>query len=187
MTRRTLFLSLVAAGSLVVLGAACSSYNQEPSSPSTTTADSGAVKQAATAPSGCPSTPAAIPSAIAGVPPIPANVQTVTTASGLRYADLNPGNGDVAKAGQTATVQYTGWLPDGTKFDSSADHGPSFSFPLGGGQVIKGWDEGVAGMKVGGERLLIVPPDLGYGPRGGGGVIPPCATLIFDVHLLGVK
>jgi FKBP-type peptidyl-prolyl cis-trans isomerase len=180
---------LLASSSLLLLIAAgCSGYNQVSSGPpAAATQAVTALAQAATPPPACASTPAAIPSVIAGVPQIPSSAQTVTTSSGLRYADLNPGNGDVAKAGQTATVQYTGWLPDGTKFDSSVDRNQPFSFPLGGGQVIKGWDEGVAGMKVGGERLLIVPPNLGYGNRGAGGVIPPCATLIFDVRLLGVK
>ena len=116
----------------------------------------------------------------------------VTTASGLQYVDIKVGNGEVAKAGEQVSVHYTGWLqnPDGSKgkkFDSSKDRGQPFQFALGGGQVIKGWDEGVAGMKVGGERELIIPPDLGYGPRGAGGVIPPNATLIFDVELLGVS
>ena len=116
----------------------------------------------------------------------------VTTASGLQYVDVKVGNGEVAKAGEQVSVHYTGWLqnPDGSKgrkFDSSKDRGQPFQFALGGGQVIKGWDEGVAGMKVGGERELIIPPDLGYGARGAGGVIPPNATLIFDVELLGVS
>ncbi len=176
---------LLAAAALFLMAAAgCSGYNQEPSAAPAATTPLATVA----AESSCAGTPVALPSAIPNVPPIPAGVQTVTASSGLRYADLKAGTGDVAKSGQTATVQYTGWLPDGTKFDASADHGQPLSFPLGAGQVIKGWDEGVAGMKVGGERLLIVPPDLGYGTKGaGGGVIPPCATLIFDVQLLGVK
>jgi FKBP-type peptidyl-prolyl cis-trans isomerase len=109
-----------------------------------------------------------------------------TTPSGLAYKDTKVGSGPVAKAGQTASVQYTGWLPDGTKFDSSRDRNEPFSFGLGAGQVIKGWDEGVAGMKVGGRRLLVIPPSLGYG-AGGAGPIPPNSTLVFDVELLGVK
>ena len=105
--------------------------------------------------------------------------------------DLTVGNGDVAKAGDQVSVHYTGWLqtPDGSKgrkFDSSKDRGPPFQFSLGQGQVIKGWDEGVQGMKVGGVRELIIPPALGYGQRGAGGVIPPNATLIFEVELLGI-
>jgi len=106
---------------------------------------------------------------------------------GLRYTDDQVGTGTEAQAGKTVSVHYTGWLLDGTKFDSSKDRNQPFSFPLGRGQVIKGWDEGVAGMKVGGKRTLVIPPDLGYGARGAGGVIPPNATLKFEVELLDVK
>jgi FKBP-type peptidyl-prolyl cis-trans isomerase len=113
-----------------------------------------------------------------------------TTASGLIYDDKVVGTGAEAKAGQEVSVHYTGWLfyggERGKKFDSSKDRGEPFDFPLGAGHVIKGWDEGVAGMKVGGTRLLTIPPQLGYGARGAGGVIPPNATLIFEVELLGV-
>jgi FKBP-type peptidyl-prolyl cis-trans isomerase FkpA len=109
------------------------------------------------------------------------------TASGLRYQDLATGNGAEAAPGQTAVVHYTGWLTDGSKFDSSRDRGQPFSFPIGGGQVIAGWDEGVAGMKVGGRRKLVIPPELGYGPMGSPPVIPPGATLVFDVELLDLK
>ncbi len=115
----------------------------------------------------------------------------VTTSSGLQMIDTTAGTGASPKAGQTAVVHYTGYLNDngkkGKKFDSSVDRGSPFEFPVGQGRVIKGWDEGVASMKVGGKRTLIIPPDLGYGARGAGGVIPPNATLIFDVELLGVK
>ena len=115
----------------------------------------------------------------------PENV--VTTASGLKYVDLVVGEGASPKVGQTATVQYTGWLKGGTKFDSSYDHGQPFRFPVGMKKVIAGWDEGVATMKVGGKRKLIVPPQLGYGDRGYPGVIPPKAELTFEIELLGVQ
>lgn len=110
----------------------------------------------------------------------------ITTSSGLQYVDLTIGSGPTAETGQTVTVHYTGWLQDGKKFDSSLDRGQAFSFPLGAGRVIKGWDEGVKGMKVGGKRKLVIPSALGYGPRGAGGVIPPHATLIFEVELLSI-
>jgi FKBP-type peptidyl-prolyl cis-trans isomerase len=110
----------------------------------------------------------------------------VTTSSGLQYIDLRVGTGAIAQAGQTVSVHYSGWLENGKKFDSSVDRGQPFSFPLGTGRVIKGWDEGVQGMKVGGKRKLIIPSNLGYGARGAGDVIPPHATLIFEVELLGV-
>ena len=109
------------------------------------------------------------------------------TDSGLQYTDLEVGTGDEASAGQTVVVHYRGTLEDGSQFDASYDRGQPFSFPLGAGRVIKGWDEGVQGMKVGGKRKLVIPPDLGYGARGAGGVIPPNATLIFEVELLEVK
>ncbi len=115
------------------------------------------------------------------------DTREVTTSSGLKYLDQVVGTGDVAVAGKTASVHYTGWLENGKKFDSSVDRGQPFSFSLGAGRVIKGWDEGVQGMKVGGKRKLTIPSDLGYGSRGAGGVIPPNATLIFDVELLGVR
>jgi FKBP-type peptidyl-prolyl cis-trans isomerase FkpA len=112
----------------------------------------------------------------------------ITTPSGLQYEDIQPGTGHEAKPGQHVHVHYTGWLYDkgqlGAKFDSSVDRKDPFAFSLGAGMVIKGWDEGVAGMKVGGKRTLIIPPELGYGARGAGGVIPPNATLKFDVELL---
>lgn len=110
-----------------------------------------------------------------------------TTASGLKYQDTKVGTGAVAKTGQTVQVHYTGTLTNGTKFDSSRDQNKPFTFTIDGGQVIKGWDEGVQGMKVGGRRRLTVPPDLGYGAAGAGGVIPPNATLVFDVELLGIQ
>jgi peptidylprolyl isomerase/FKBP-type peptidyl-prolyl cis-trans isomerase FkpA len=109
-----------------------------------------------------------------------------TTTDGLKYWDIKVGTGATAASGKQVKVQYTGWLENGKKFDSSVGRGP-FTFALGSGQVIKGWDEGVAGMKVGGKRQLRIPPELGYGPRGFPGAIPPNATLIFDVELLGVQ
>ena len=109
-----------------------------------------------------------------------------TTASGLQYWDITVGTGTTAAAGKTVKVHYTGWLTNGKKFDSSLDRGEAFAFSLGAGQVIKGWDEGVAGMKVGGKRQLRIPPELGYGARGAGNAIPPNSTLIFDVELLDV-
>jgi FKBP-type peptidyl-prolyl cis-trans isomerase FkpA len=115
----------------------------------------------------------------------------ITTESGLQYLDVVEGNGDVAAAGSYVQVHYTGWLYEngeaGAKFDSSRDRNDPFEFPLGAGMVIRGWDEGVQGMKVGGQRTLIIPSDLGYGPRGAGGVIPPNATLKFDVELLAIE
>jgi peptidylprolyl isomerase len=128
-------------------------------------------------------------------PPRPAMAQTtgkiMTTASGLKIIDVKVGTGATCHPGQTCVMHYTGWLYEngekGKKFDSSVDRGQPFEFPLGKHQVIAGWDEGVATMKVGGKRTLIIPPALGYGARGAGGVIPPNATLMFDVELLGVK
>ena len=111
----------------------------------------------------------------------------ITTASGLVYEDTVVGEGAEAKAGQQVSVHYTGWLTNGSKFDSSKDRNDPFQFPLGQGHVIKGWDEGVQGMKSGGTRKLTSPPELGYGARGAGGVIPPNATLVFEVELLGIR
>src|SRR5437016_9769561 len=117
--------------------------------------------------------------------------KTMTTASGLQIIDTTVGTGPSPKPGQTCVMNYTGWLWEngakGKKFDSSLDRGTPFSFPIGQGRVIKGWDEGVASMKVGGKRNLLIPPELGYGSRGAGGVIPPNATLFFEVELLDVK
>lgn len=109
------------------------------------------------------------------------------TDSGLKILDLVIGEGTEAASGQTVSVHYTGWLQEGSKFDSSKDRNEPFQFPLGGGRVIRGWDEGVQGMKVGGTRKLTIPPQLGYGAAGAGGVIPPNATLVFEVELLEVS
>jgi len=139
---------------------------------------------------------AAFACAAAAIAPIshPANAQTgrpMTTPSGLQIIDTTPGTGASPKTGETCVMHYTGWLyangQKGQKFDSSVDRGQPFEFPIGVGRVIKGWDEGVSTMKVGGKRTLIIPPDLGYGARGAGGVIPPNATLLFEVELLGIK
>jgi FKBP-type peptidyl-prolyl cis-trans isomerase FkpA len=122
----------------------------------------------------------------AGGPP-PINTQPTTTSSGLQYVDVVQGDGAEAQPGQRVTVHYTGWLTNGTKFDSSRDRNDPFQFALGGGQVIQGWDQGVAGMREGGQRRLIIPANLGYGAGGAAGVIPPNATLIFDVELLKAR
>ena len=120
-----------------------------------------------------------------------AQEKTMTTASGLQITDTKVGSGASPKTGQICVMHYTGWLYEngakGAKFDSSLDRGAPFEFQIGMGQVIKGWDEGVASMKVGGKRTLIIPPQLGYGARGAGGVIPPNATLVFEVELLGLN
>ena len=138
----------------------------------------------------------AVIAAIAGIAPAaPVAAQTagkpVTTPSGLQIVDTKAGTGASPKTGQICVMHYTGWLYEngakGKKFDSSVDRGQPFEFPIGTHRVIAGWDEGVATMKVGGKRTLIIPPELGYGARGAGGVIPPNATLMFDVELLGVK
>ena len=107
--------------------------------------------------------------------------------NGLIIEDMHIGTGDIAETGRTVSVHYTGWLTDGSKFDSSLDRNEPFSFPLGRGRVIKGWYEGVANMRVGGKRKLTIPPEMGYGARGAGGVIPPNATLVFEVELLAVE
>jgi peptidylprolyl isomerase len=132
--------------------------------------------------------------AIASTPLASATAQTgktMTTASGLKITDSKEGTGASPKTGQICVMHYTGWLYEngvkGKKFDSSVDRGQPFEFPIGTGRVIRGWDEGVATMKIGGKRTLIIPPALGYGANGAGGVIPPNATLMFDVELLGVK
>ncbi|MBC1213604.1 FKBP-type peptidyl-prolyl cis-trans isomerase [Trichormus variabilis ARAD] len=140
-----------------------------------------------------PQTPLATISVTENNTPIKSNIMsdaskpTVTTDSGLKYVEIEEGTGATPKSGQTVVVHYTGTLEDGTKFDSSRDRNRPFSFTIGVGQVIKGWDEGLSTMKVGGRRQLIIPSELGYGARGAGGVIPPYSTLLFDVELLEVK
>ncbi len=126
------------------------------------------------------------PKAETGIPPVPSVVQWHTTPSGLQYADTAIGNGPTPNDGQIVVVHFVGWLDDGTKFDSTRDRGKPFGFPLGSGQVIRGWDEGVRGMKAGGKRRLIVPSALGYGEKGVPPIVPPNARLIFDVELVRV-
>ncbi len=140
-----------------------------------------------------PATTPAAPTSVAPTPtaqqqnPNPTGGTMITTASGLQYEDLVVGTGASPTRGDTVIVHYTGWLEDGTKFDSSVDRGQPFSFVIGVGQVIPGWDEGVATMQIGGQRRLTIPAELGYGTQGAGGVIPPNATLIFEVELLGIQ
>lgn len=137
--------------------------------------------------------PAAQPEKIATTPPKEdkkspmTDADYTTTPSGLKYKDIVKGTGESPTNGQTVEVHYTGTLTDGSKFDSSRDRGQTFKFPIGVGRVIKGWDEGVGTMQIGGRRELVIPPELGYGASGAGGVIPPNATLIFDVELISVK
>jgi peptidylprolyl isomerase len=130
--------------------------------------------------------PPAAATGTGGPPPLPAMVEWHTTPSGLKFAEMVVGTGASPHDGQTAVVHFTAWLNDGTQFDSSIDRQKPFGFRLGAGQVIKGWDEGVRGMRIGGKRRLIVPPALGYGPQGLPGHIPPDATLTFDVELLRI-
>jgi peptidylprolyl isomerase len=174
---------ILLAGGLFVAGgfAGCGKGMREASSKDQAqTARSSAPVQTATAPAPAPSAPTPTE-----MPKMTGNV--ISTPSGLKYTDIREGTGASPKTGQVAVVHYTGWLTDGTKFDSSVDRGEPFKFPVGMGNVIKGWDEGVATMKVGGKRKLIIPPSLGYGARGAGGVIPPNAELVFEVELLDIK
>lgn len=131
-------------------------------------------------------TPVLTEAEVEGGPP-PVSGEATVTDSGLQIIEIEAGSGDEVKADQTAVVHYTGWLADGTKFDSSVDRGQPFAFPLGAGRVIRGWDEGVAGMKVGGKRRLVIPSDLAYGERGSPPLIPPNAELTFDVELMEIR
>ncbi len=130
-----------------------------------------------------PSTPST-PAPAAAATPTGGKVHKLP--SGLQYEDMVVGSGKMAEPGMNVSVHYTGWLTDGTKFDSSLDRNQAFQFQLGAGMVIRGWDEGVKGMRIGGKRKLTIPPDMGYGAAGAGGVIPPNATLVFDVELLAI-
>lgn len=131
-------------------------------------------------------TPVPTKAVVEGGPP-PVSGEATVTESGLQIIEVEAGSGDEVQVGQTAVVHYTGWLADGTKFDSSVDRGQPFPFAVGAGRVIRGWDEGVAGMKVGGKRRLIIPSDLAYGPQGRPPLIPPAAELTFDVELLEIR
>lgn len=165
------------------LGACSSTPKQEEGQPSPEPSAPPAAKtpEPAAPPAAEPSQPAV------GTQASPAAAKTITTTSGLKYQDLVVGKGPTPKAGSQVMVHYTGWLTDGSKFDSSVDRNQPFSFRLGRGAVIKGWDEGVATMHVGGKRKLTIPPGLAYGPEGYPGAIPPNATLVFEVELLGFQ
>jgi FKBP-type peptidyl-prolyl cis-trans isomerase len=159
--------------------------SSEPPGGANTAAEGSSAPNSPDAASTAPQSTEIAPDKLPGDPVGEKKVQSA--ASGLKYVDLVEGKGSPAEAGQQVSVHYTGWLTDGTKFDSSVDRGQPFDFPLGGGSVIKGWDEGVAGMKMGGKRKLIIPADLGYGATGSPPTIPGGATLVFDVELLDVK
>jgi len=192
---------VAAAGAALIALAACSSKQNDtpaasqpaqaaPEAP----ADSGHPAAADGAPAPADATAPAADSGTADAAASSSSSNTAAPPMTLQSTDIKVGTGPAIKAGQTAVVHYTGWLysesaPEkkGEKFDSSRDRGDPFNFPLGGGQVIQGWDEGVVGMQVGGQRRLVIPPQMGYGASGAGGVIPPNATLVFDVELLKIK
>ncbi|MGH7564805.1 MAG: FKBP-type peptidyl-prolyl cis-trans isomerase [Gemmatimonadota bacterium] len=167
--------------SIVIVAVAACGGDQEAGLEEAGVADTALETGSATAPA-----PASIATEYA--PELEVNLDEMErTASGLYMRDVREGDGEAAAEEDTVVVHYTGWLPDGMKFDSSRDRGEPFSFVLGEGRVIPGWEEGVSGMRVGGQRRLVIPPDLGYGPIGAGDVIPPDATLVFDVELLEVR
>lgn len=167
---------------LAALALGCYQNQSTTSTSSSTTASGSAASSPATS-----SPPAESPPAAKEAPATAAQGQEVSLPGGLKYVDLKVGDGDIAEAGMKATVHYTGWLTDGTKFDSSVDRGTPFSFTIGEGRVIRGWDEGVKGMRIGGKRHLTIPPEMGYGAGGSPPAIPPNATLVFDVELLGLS
>jgi FKBP-type peptidyl-prolyl cis-trans isomerase len=169
-------LTLIAVTTTLAVAFAGCTKNEETPPAASTPAAAATTPVASPAPSGSPAASAA------GAP-----TMAQANATELKIEDTKEGTGEVAKAGQTVTVHYTGTLTDGKKFDSSVDRGQPFVFHLGAGEVIKGWDQGIVGMKVGGKRKLTIPPQLGYGERGAGAVIPPNSTLLFDVELLAVK
>ncbi len=172
----------------MVLGVLVTSCQSERKDAAATASAGSSTTAAAPAAASTGTPPAtAAPAAITFVPSLGVDLMAMTkTPSGLLYRDIRVGTGATATAGHSVSVQYTGWLPDGTKFDSSRDRNEPFDFSLGAGQVIHGWDEGVAGMRIGGRRQLVIPPDLAYGSAGTG-PIPPNATLVFDVELLRVQ
>ena len=186
---------VAAAGAALIALAACSSkQNDTTAAAPEAPADSGHPAAADGAPAPADATAPAADSGTADAAASSSSSNTAAPPMTLQSTDIKVGTGPAIKAGQTAVVHYTGWLysesaPEkkGEKFDSSRDRGDPFNFPLGGGQVIQGWDEGVVGMQVGGQRRLVIPPQMGYGASGAGGVIPPNATLVFDVELLKIK